>query len=312
MRAFVLPSFDEPPTLRDDLPAPAVGEAELLVRVRRSSVNPVDNGVASGGMQGRAIHEFPVILGRDHAGIVEAVGPEVTRYAVGDEVYGFIRHANPNIHAGTWAELIALPEGESVAPRPDSLDLEAAGCAALAGVTAMACIDALALSEGDTVLIVGANGGVGAFAVQLATQAGAEVLAPGLPEDEQYLRDLGVSEMLDRDGDLAASVRERMPNGVDALADLGSRDASLFERHAAALREGGRASSPVGAAGEGPGRSNVAAFPTYENLERLTRSIDAGGFKVPIQRRYELSEAGDALMDLAGIHKQGKLAIHID
>ncbi len=311
MRAFVLPSFDEPPTLRDDLPEPEPGEGEVLVRIEWSSANPVDNGIASGAMHGRAVHEFPVILGRDHAGIVEAVDPAVTRFAPGDEVYGFIRHANPNIHAGTWAELIALPEGESIAPKPESLDLEAAGCAALAGVTAMACIDALDLSGGETVLVIGANGGVGSFAVQLAVQAGAEVLAPGLPEDEEYLRDLGVSAVLDRDADVAASVRELRPDGVDALADLASRDSGVFEAHASALREGGRASSPVGAAGEGTGRANVMAMPTVENLERLARLIDEGAMKVPIQRRYELSEAGDALRDLASTHKQGKLAVHV-
>ncbi len=311
MRAFVLPSFDDPPILREDLPEPEVGDAEVLVRVGWSSANPVDNGIASGGMHGRAVHEFPVILGRDHAGVVEAVGPAVTRHSPGDEVFGFIRHANPNIHAGTWAELIALPEGESISPRPESLDLEAAGSAALAGVTALGCIEALDLSGGDTVLIVGANGGVGAFAVQLAVHAGAEVLAPGLPEDVRYLRDLGVSEVLDRDADLAAGVRELRPDGIDALADLASRDSGVFEAHASALREGGRASSPVGAAGEGAGRTNVMAMPSVENLERLTRLIDEAGMKVPIQRRYELSEAGDALRDLASTHKQGKLAVHI-
>ncbi len=311
MRAFVLPSFDEPPSLREDLPEPELGAGEVLVRIEWSSANPVDNGIASGAMHGRAVHEFPVILGRDHAGIVEAVDPAVSRFAPGDQVYGFIRHANPNIHAGTWAELIALPEGESIAPKPESLDLEAAGSTPLAGVTAMACIDALDLSGGETVLVIGANGGVGAFAVQLAVQAGAEVLAPGLPEDDEYLRDLGVSAVLDRDADVAASVRELKPDGVDALADLASRDSGVFEAHASALTEGGRASSPVGAAGEGAGRANVMAMPTVENLERLSRLIDEGAMKVPIQRRYELSEAGDALRDLASTHKQGKLAVHI-
>ena len=302
MRAFVLPSFDEPPSLREDLPEPTPADGEVLVRVRWSSANPVDNGIASGGMMGRLDHEFPVTIGRDFGGVVEETG---------EEVYGFIRHAEPKVHAGTWAELIAVTADFSIAVRPESLDLEAAGSAALAGITAMACVDAVELSPDNSVLIVGANGGVGVFAVQLAVQAGARVIAPGLPEDEAFLRELGVSEVIDRDADLSSSVRELEPDGVDAIIDSANRDSARFEEGAAVLREGGRGSSPTGAAGEGPGRSNVGAAPTVENLERLARLIDEGGMKVPIQRRYELSDAAQALADLAGTHKQGKLAVHV-
>ena len=100
------------------------------------------------------------------------------------------------------------------------MDIAAAGAAPLAGIAALSAIDALDLSEGDTVLIVGATGGVGSFAVQLAARAGATVVAPARPEDEEYLRDLGVSELVPRDGDLAATARERYPDGFDAVLDL--------------------------------------------------------------------------------------------
>src|SRR5215216_6254701 len=100
-------------------------------------------------------------------------------------------------------ELIAVPE--SVATRkPEGVDTASAGAAPLAAITALAAMDALGVSEGDTVLIVGANGGVGSFAAQLADEAGATVIAPALPEDEEYLRELGVSEVLDRGADVAA------------------------------------------------------------------------------------------------------------
>jgi NADPH:quinone reductase len=88
MRAFTLDSFDAPPGLREDLPTPEVGDGQLLVRVRASSVNPVDAFIAAGVLKGMAEHVFPVVLGRDYAGVVEQVGPAVTGYAPGDEVYG--------------------------------------------------------------------------------------------------------------------------------------------------------------------------------------------------------------------------------
>ena len=106
-------------------------------------------------------HEFPVTLGRDYAGVVERDGAEVTGYAVGDEVYGFVPHANPTVHDGAWAELITVPQSGHVGPAPTGVELAIAGAAPLAGITALTAIYALALSPGDTVLIVGATGGVG-------------------------------------------------------------------------------------------------------------------------------------------------------
>jgi NADPH:quinone reductase-like Zn-dependent oxidoreductase len=118
-------------------------------------------------------------------------------------------HANPTVHEGSWAELIALTPEMQVAPKPASLDLATAGIAPLAGIAALAAVDALALSEGETILIVGATGGVGSFAVQLAARAGATIIAPALPEDADYLRELGITEHFDRDGDVVAAVRDR-------------------------------------------------------------------------------------------------------
>ena len=108
MRAITLDSFNTPPALREDLPTPAQTAAEVLVRVHASSANPVDNAIAAGMLKDMVEHEFPVTLGRDYAGVVEWVGSDVTRYAVGDEVFGFLTHANPTIHDGSWAELKTL------------------------------------------------------------------------------------------------------------------------------------------------------------------------------------------------------------
>jgi NADPH:quinone reductase len=312
VRAFTLDSFDAPPALRDGLPTPSRADDQLVVRVHASSVNPVDAAIAGGQLNGMFEHEFPVVLGRDYGGVVEQVGADVTRYAVGDEVFGFVLHANPTVHEGSWAELIVVPEHNYVAPAPASVDLTAAGAAPLAGISALASVDALDVSDGDTVLVVGATGGVGTFAIQLLAHAGATVIAPALPEDEEYLRGLGASEVLDRKADIAAAVRERHPDGVDALLDLVSYTPDEFETNAAALKPGARGASSVGAAGDEPGRTNVMAIPSPENLERLAQLLDTGILRVHIQKSYPLDQAGEALNALGATHTQGKLGIRLE
>jgi NADPH:quinone reductase-like Zn-dependent oxidoreductase len=309
MRAFTVDSFERPPGLRTDLPTPQVGPDQLLVRVQASSVNPVDAFIAAGYLKTMAEHEFPVVLGRDYAGVVEQAGPAVTGYAPGDEVYGWLLHANPTVHEGGWAELIAVPQGGSVARRPASVDVVQAGAAPLAALTALAASDALELGAGATVLVVGAGGGVGSFAVQLAAHAGATVLAPGLPEDQDYLRGLGAAEVLDRNADIVAAVRGRYPDGVDALLDLVSSDPEALNAYAAVVGDGGRIASSVGAAGQGPGRTNISALPGREHLERLAGLLADGTLTVPIQASYSLAQADQALKALTGQHTQGKLAI---
>jgi NADPH2:quinone reductase len=309
MKAITLNEAGAPPAVRDDLPTPTPGPHEVLVRVRASSANPADNSIAAGVLAGMGVeHEYPVILGRDYAGVVEHVGDDVSDYAAGDEVFGFLLHANPTVHDGSWAELITVSDDTSIARRPTNVDVATAGAAPLAAITALTAIDALNLSEDDTVLIVGATGGVGSLAIQLAAQAGATIVAPALPEDEQYLHGLGVTEVVPREGDVAAAVRERFPDGVDALLDLVSYTPGNYD---AALKDGARVASPIGAAGEGPGRTAVMAQPTTANLERVAQLLDNGTVKVPIQDTYPLDRAAEALQALATTHTQGKLAIRV-
>jgi NADPH:quinone reductase len=274
MKALTLDALHNPPALRDDLDAPTPGPGELLVRVQASSVNPVDNAIAAGMLSGMVEHDFPVVLGRDYAGVVEQAG-DGSGYAAGDEVFGFVLHANPTVRDGAWAELITVSE-DFVARAPAGVDLASAGAAPLAGITAMTAIDALELSEGETLLVVGATGGVGSFAVQLAARAGATIVAPALPEDEEYLRALGVSEVLPRDGDVAGL-------GADALLDVVSYAPGAFDT---ALKDGARVASPNSAAGDGT-------------------------LRVPVQATYDLAQVPDALTALGTQHTQGKLAVRI-
>jgi NADPH:quinone reductase len=310
VKAVALTALETPPAVREDLPPPTPEPDQVLVRVRASSVNPADNSIAGGMLKQMGIeYEFPVILGRDYAGVVEQVGAAVTRYNVGDEVFGFVLHANPTVRDGSWAEFIVVPQDTSIAQAPTGVDAAIAGAAPVAGIAAMTAIDALAPSEGETLLIVGATGGVGSFAVQLAARAGATVVAPALPEDEAYLRELGVSELLPRDGDLAATAGERHPYGFDAVLDLVNYAPDV---PASLVKDGGRVASPTGAAGEGPGRTMVMAAPTPENLQRLGGLLADGTLRLPVQATYDLAEAPDALTALATSHTQGKLAIRIE
>ena len=288
----------------------APGAGEVLVRVQASSVNPLDGGVAAGMLKAMLPHEYPITLGRDFAGVVEQVGEGVTAIAAGDEVFGEVPVFVPPVHDGAWAERIVVGE-DVLAIKPAGVDTGQAGAAPLVSLTALAVVDALELSAGQTVLVVGATGGVGSIVVQLAKDAGATVLAPALPEDEEFLRGLGADEVLPRGGDLVSAVRERYPDGVDALADL----VTPYQPtpYDGVLADGGRVASPTNAAGEGPGRTNVdhGAILGRESLDRIAGLLADGTITVPIQQTYELAQAPEALGALAGGHTRGKLALRV-
>jgi NADPH2:quinone reductase len=306
MRAVTIDHEDAAPALRSDLPAPSPAAGEVLVRVAASSVNPMDGAIAAGMVKAMVEHVYPITLGRDFAGTVEAVGDGVGSVGVGDEVFGAVPAMVPVVHAGTWAEQIAVAETYLVR-RPDSVDTAAAGAAAWAGTTAVAAVDAVAPQAGETVLVVGATGAVGTVALQLLRVCGATIIAPALAEDEGYLRDLGAAEVVPREGDVVAAVRERVPDGVDALIDLVSYAPGAFDR---ALRPGARVASTLNAAGEGPRRANVVAMGA-EALRRLADLLADGRVELRIAATYDLADAPAALAALAGEHTRGKLGIRV-
>jgi NADPH:quinone reductase len=295
VRAVTLDSFDSPPRLRDDMPEPSPSDNDVVVRVLASSANPADAAVAGGAVKEMIQHDFPVTLGRDFAGVVEGTG---------EQVYGFVPLSNPTVHSGSWAELITVPEDKWFAAKPRKLDAAAAGVTPLAALTALGAFDALAPAGNETVLVIGATGGVGTFFVQLAAGAGAQVIAPALAEDEEYLRDLGATEILDRDADLDTALRERHAEGVDAILDVVN-----YAPQEQLLKAAGRIASPLGAAGEGPQRFNLMTQPAPEDLRHLAELLDNGTLRVHVQESYELERAGEALQALAENHTQGKLSI---
>ncbi|MHB8577283.1 MAG: NADP-dependent oxidoreductase [Dehalococcoidia bacterium] len=266
MRAIAFDDFGSPPTLHH-LSVPAPGAGEVLVRIQASSLNGFDVAVAAGFARDMMVHRFPVVLGKDFAGMVEAVGPGAARFA---------------------------------------------GALGLAGTAALQAVEAVAPTSGETVLVSGATGGVGAFVVQLAATCGARVIATARPgEETAFVRDLGATDTVDFTGDVAAQVRALSPQGVDAVLHLAG-DAAVL---ANLLIPGGRFASTLGVAPEQlAGRdltaTSVNATPAAELLDRLVVEVAAGRLRVPIRRRYRLDEVPRALADFATPHV-GKLSIAI-
>ena len=194
MKAFAITSADQPAALVD-LPVPAIADDGALVRVRAASVNGFDVYQAGGALMAMMPHELPTVIGRDLAGVVESVGSARTDVAVGDEVLGFVT-STPPLNDGTYAELVAGGSGLILARKPAGPSWEVAAAIPLAGATALDSVDAVQPGPGDTVLVVGATGGVGSIALQLAAQRGATVIATAKAGDEEaFARSLGAADV---------------------------------------------------------------------------------------------------------------------
>ena len=180
MKAITIEQEGAAPALQDRDETRAPGAGEVLVRVQASSANQLDAGIVAGMLTSMLPHEYPVTLGRDFAGVVEQVGEGVSSVGAGDEVFGEVPAMVPPVRDGAWAERIVVSE-QVLAKKPAGVDTAQAGAAPLAALTALAIVDALELSAGQTVLVVGATGGVGSIVVQLAKAAGATVIAPPCP-----------------------------------------------------------------------------------------------------------------------------------
>jgi NADPH:quinone reductase-like Zn-dependent oxidoreductase len=309
MKALALDSFDGGPKVKD-VPDPVAGPGEVLVRVSAASLNAFDVGVAAGSMKDFMPYEFPAVIGNDLAGRVEAVGDGVEGFGVGERVFGMMGMRG-GVHDGSFAEL-ANPQAASIASAPEGLSDADAGSLGVAGGTAMSAVEAVAPSEGGTVLIVGATGGVGSFAIQLAALRGAHVIATVRPGDEEFVNKLGAAETVDYTGDMAEEIRARYPSGIDAVIDAVNRDRAAFAGLVALVHGGGHATSVVGGAGDSTDIGGVAVSNSGGNPAHLPDLADLvvhGKLQAAIRRTYPLDDAAQALQDFANHHTVGKLVI---
>ncbi|WP_132991882.1 NADP-dependent oxidoreductase [Gordonia zhaorongruii] len=290
MQALALGAFDQTPALTQvATPEPAPGEAR--VRVHAASVNGFDLSVGKGMLQGMMEHRFPVVLGKDFAGTVDAIGDGVEDYAVGDRVFGVV--TKDFLGDGSFGEYVTVPVQVGIARLPGGVDFERGGALGLAGTAALNAFDAAGIEAGQTVLVVGATGGVGQQAVQLAARAGATVIATAHTEAEiTVVTDLGAARTVDHTGDLSAQVREIAPDGVDAVLHFaGSPDPV-----AALVKPGGvfvstMLRSPEEVQAEGVRVESIYAQPATETLERVAANEASGHTRVTVQQVFGLDDA---------------------
>ncbi|MFC5824561.1 NADP-dependent oxidoreductase [Nonomuraea insulae] len=311
MRAVTLPSVPATPQVTE-LEPPSPQPGEVLVEVSASSVNGFDAATAAGYLQGMMEHHFPLVIGKDFAGTITALADGVTGYAVGDAVFGVVTKSF--LGAGSLAEYVTVPTAVGLAPIPHGLGAAQAGALGLAGTAALTAIEAVSPAEGESILIVGATGGVGLIALQYAAARGARVIAtarPGAEADLVTELSGGKAELVDHDGDLAAQVRDLAPKGVAAALHLAGDGGQI----AGLVADGGRLASTLGLTAEAvPGRDlsvvAVMAHPDEATLARLAADAASGTIRVPITTTYPIEQAPQAFADF-GTGALGKLAVTI-
>src|SRR5215207_6927786 len=310
MKVFALQGFDEAPEVTEvDLPAPGTGE--VRVRVRAASVNGFDLSVANSYLKGMMEHRFPVVLGKDFAGEVDAVGPDVEGYKVGDRVFGVVM--KDTLGDGSFGKYVTVPVAFGIAKLPDGIDFTEAAALGLAGTAAVDAFDATGVTADQTVLVVGATGGVGQQALQLAVRAGATVIATAHSKEEiELVSRLGAAHTVDYHGDVVEQVRALSSEGVDVVLHFAGDPAPLVP----VVKPGGTlVSTMLRSADDVPAENvkvvSIYASPSTANLDRLERHQDEKHTTVTVQRVYSLEQTREAIEQFAA-GTLGKLVILID
>jgi NADPH:quinone reductase-like Zn-dependent oxidoreductase len=295
MRAIVQHSFGGPEVLQvEDRPRPEPGPTEVRVRVQAAGVNPVDWKTRA-GLGAAAKAGLPLTVGWDVSGVVDAVGTGVTRFAVGDPVFGMPWFPRP---ASAYAEFVTAPSRQ-FARRPDALGAVEAGGLPLAGLTAwQSLVDCAKVQPGQRVLVHAGAGGVGHLAVQIAKARGAHVVATASAAKHDLLAELGVDEAVD----YRTQKFEDVVEPVDVVYDLIGGDVSL--RSFDVLRPGGvmialpsaAAAKAVEAARERgvAGVTGLMVEPDGHELEELAALVERGALRVVVEEAFPLERAADA------------------
>jgi NADPH:quinone reductase-like Zn-dependent oxidoreductase len=288
MKAVRFHEYGDPDVLRyEDVEEPIPGAGEVQIRVAGSAFNPVDDGIRGGYLQG----PFPVTLphtpGIEVSGTVDALGDGVTNVAVGDNVIGFL----PMVAVGAAAEYVVAP-AEILAPAPTSIPLPDAAALPMVGLTAwQALFDDAGLRAGQRVLINGAGGAVGGYAVQLAKRAGAHVIATASPRSSERVRSAGADEVIDH-----TTSKVTVAEPVDVLLNLARIAPEELVALVALVRPGGVVVNTVPTiptpADDERGVRAVGVFvrSDAELLAHLVELVDRGELRVDVAERVPLAE----------------------
>ena len=324
MKAAVYRRFGPPDVLGiEEVDKPAVGDDDVLVRVRATSVNPADWHA----LTGTPLIARPAFglrrpkderLGNDFAGTVESTGKNVTRFRAGDEVFGATSQS--------FAEYVSVPQDRGIVSKPENVGIEEAASVGVAGVTALQALRHHGrLQPGQRVLINGASGGVGTFAVQIAKALGANVTAVCSTRNVELVRSLGADRVVDYTKEDFARDGEPYDLMVDIAGSRRWSDCRRVLKPAATLVMVG---APKGNALLGPVSKLITtrlsslgakqrlvffiARITTEDLEFLRDLMAEGKLKPVIDRRYDLSQIGEAFRYLGEGHARGKIAVNLN
>ena len=308
MRAAVVHEFGGPEVLQViDVPTPEPGPGEVLIKVAGASVNFADVMVRAGlnVQYGATAAREQFGLGTDVAGTVTAVGVGVTRFAIGDRVIGTQERLDRPL--GTQAEYVVLEDWE-IAPAPAGVDLVQLAALGLNAITADQALDALGLVPGQWLLVSGAAGGVGHFAVELARLRGLRVIAQGRPQGEALLRKSGAEQFVASGDDLVPTVRRLVPGGVDGAID----GANLAAGAADAVRHGGAFVSLLNSAPMARRQvrmTNLAWHTDSERLAKLAAYAGAGLLSLRVANTFPLAEIADAHEALTAGGLRGRIVL---
>jgi NADPH:quinone reductase-like Zn-dependent oxidoreductase len=295
MRAVIVREFGGPAALEiTERPTPEPGPGQVRIKVAAAAVNPVDLSTRAGHLP---VDRLPVGLGWDVAGTIDAVGPLVDGFAVGDAVIGLDDRLVKDL--GPYADHHVL-DVEAIAAAPRSVDAVHAATLPLNAVTAAQALDLADLAPGQTLLITGAAGGVGGYAVELAAARGWHVAAVANPSDEATVRDFGAQTFVPRTDDLAGAVRSVFPDGVDAVLDTTYQPAAVF----GTVRDGGGYVNIAPVLGPLTSERGIRILDQWVHhdgarLTSLVRLVDAGQLTPRVAETFPLAEVA-AAHELAG------------
>jgi NADPH:quinone reductase-like Zn-dependent oxidoreductase len=308
MKAIRIHEYGGPEALQyEDAPRPTPASGDVLIRVHATSVNPVDIAIRNGFFKERMKYKLPMIPGWDVSGVIESVTSGSTRLKAGDEVY-----SRPDLaRDGAYAEYVAVRESE-VALKPKSIDHAYAAAIPLTGLTAwQALFDAGHLSAGQSVLIHGAAGGVGHFAVQFAKVKGARVIATASSRNHDFLRSLGSDELIDYN----STKFEDVVHDVDVVLDTITGETQ--DRSWQVIKKGGiyvsilQPPNQEKAAAHGVRSAHVFVQPNVDELNEIARLVDSGKVKPHIDKVFPLAQAAAAQQAVATHHTRGKIVIQV-